>query len=34
MMEMNGVAIGPQASVYQEPNAAWRIMGPTEYAQQ
>jgi hypothetical protein len=30
---MNGLAIASQGMVYTEPNAAWKILGPLEYAQ-
>jgi hypothetical protein len=33
MMLMNGLAISSASMVYAEPNTAWKILGPWEYAQ-
>ena len=33
MMLMNGLAIASQGLVYTEPDTAWKIVGPWEYAQ-
>jgi hypothetical protein len=32
MVNMNGLGILSQAVVYTEPNPAWKILGPAEYA--
>jgi hypothetical protein len=30
-MLMNGLSISAQGMIYQEPNSAWKVLGPWEY---